>query len=88
MRRQQPTTPHAAIGAIVTIIDDQKKLESHQRSTGASENTIQDSMVYAYDEIVRIIEPFMSPKRVTVAPFQKLLSYVRPAAQWFIKGRT
>ena len=61
MKRQQLTTQHAAaISAIVQIIQDQKKLESYQRSTSASVNTLQDSMVYAYDKIVTIIKPFMS----------------------------
>jgi hypothetical protein len=48
-----------AIRAIVKIIRDQKSLESSQRSAKASTNTLHDSMVYAYDEIVEVIKPFM-----------------------------
>jgi hypothetical protein len=48
-----------AIRAIVKIIRKQKALEKHQRATKASVNTLQDSMVYAYDEIVEVIQPFM-----------------------------
>jgi hypothetical protein len=48
-----------AIRAIVKIIRNQKKLEKHQRATKASVETLQDSMVYAYDEIVEVIQPFM-----------------------------
>ena len=48
-----------AIRAIVKVIRDQKKLEKHQRAEKASVNTLQDSMVYAYDQIVEIIQPFM-----------------------------
>jgi hypothetical protein len=47
-----------AIQAIIKIIRDQKKLEKHQRAKRASVNTLQDSMVYAYDQIVEIIQPF------------------------------
>jgi hypothetical protein len=49
----------AAIQKIVKIIRDQKTLEKHQRSTGASVETLQDSMVYAYDQIVELIQPFI-----------------------------
>jgi len=48
-----------AIRAIVKIIRNQKKLEKHQRATHASVETLQDSMVYAYDEIVEVVKPFM-----------------------------
>jgi hypothetical protein len=48
-----------AIRAIVKIIRQQKALEKHQRSSRASVETLQDSMVYAYDQIVEIIQPFM-----------------------------
>ena len=48
-----------AIRAIVKIIRKQKALEKHQRATKASVETLQDSMVYAYDEIVEVIQPFM-----------------------------
>jgi hypothetical protein len=48
-----------AIRAIVKIIRKQKALEKHQRATKASVETLQDSMVYAYDEIVEVMEPFM-----------------------------
>jgi hypothetical protein len=48
-----------AIRAIVKIIRNQKKLEKHQRATKASVETLQDSMVYAYDEIVEVVKPFM-----------------------------
>ena len=47
------------IRAIVKIIRDQKVLEKHQRATKASVETLQDSMVYAYDQIVEVIQPFM-----------------------------
>ena len=49
----------AAIQAIVKIIRDQKSLERYQRSIEASVNTLQDSMVYAYDQIIEVIAPFM-----------------------------
>ena len=49
----------AVIQSIVKIIRDQKALERHQRCTKASINTLQDSMVYAYDQITEIIQPFM-----------------------------
>jgi hypothetical protein len=52
-----------AIQAIVRIVRDQKALESHQRAKGASVNTLQDSMVYAYDQIVEVIRPFMDHDR-------------------------
>ncbi len=48
-----------AIRAIVQIIRKQKALEKHQRATKASVVTLQDSMVYAYDQIVEILQPFM-----------------------------
>jgi hypothetical protein len=48
-----------AIRAIVKIIRDQKVLEKHQRANRASVETLQDSMVYAYDAIVEVIGPFM-----------------------------
>ena len=44
---------------MVKIIRKQKALEKHQRATKASVETLQDSMVYAYDEIVEVMEPFM-----------------------------
>jgi hypothetical protein len=47
------------IRAIVKIIKDQKVLEKHQRATKASVETLQDSMVYAYDQIVEIVQAFM-----------------------------
>ena len=49
-----------AIRAIVQIIRKQKALEKHQRATKASVETLQDSMVYAYDEIVNVIKPFIA----------------------------
>ena len=49
----------ATIQAIVKIIREQKKLERHQRETYASVETLQDSMVYAYDAIVEVVTPFM-----------------------------
>jgi hypothetical protein len=52
-------TQGTAIQAIVKIVRDQKILEAHQRSTDASVETLQDSMVYAYDAIVEIVKPFM-----------------------------
>ncbi len=48
-----------AIRAIVKIIRDQKALEKHQREARASTNTLHDSAVYAYDQIVEIVQPFM-----------------------------
>ena len=48
-----------AIRAIVKIIRDQKALEGHQRSKHASTNTLHDSMVYAYDQIIEVVQPFM-----------------------------
>jgi len=48
-----------AIRAIIKIITDQKALEKHQRARRASAETLQDSMVYAYDEIVRVMKPFI-----------------------------
>jgi hypothetical protein len=48
-----------AIRAIVKIIRQQKALEKHQRSSRASVNTLQDSMVYAYDQITEVMRPFM-----------------------------
>ena len=48
-----------AIRAIVKIIRQQKALEKHQRSERASVNTLQDSMVYAYDQIVEVMRAFM-----------------------------
>jgi hypothetical protein len=48
-----------AIRAIVKIIKAQKVLEKHQRAERASVNTLQDSMVYAYDEIIEVVQPFM-----------------------------
>ena len=48
-----------AIQAIIKIIRDQKKLEKHQRAKRASVNTLQDSMVYAYDQIIEVLQPFM-----------------------------
>ena len=48
-----------AIKAIVKIIRDQKALEGHQRSKHASTNTLHDSMVYAYDQIIEVVQPFM-----------------------------
>jgi hypothetical protein len=48
-----------AIRSIVKIIREQKALEKHQRAKRASFETLQDSMVYAYVEIVEVIEPFM-----------------------------
>lgn len=63
MKTQETATEYAAaISAIVRAIEDQKQLESHQRRNGASINTLQDSMVYAYDQIIRIVEPFMFHK--------------------------
>jgi len=52
-----------AIRAIVKIIREQKELESHQRAKAASVETLQDSMVYAYDAIVRVVQPFMEDGR-------------------------
>ena len=48
-----------AIAVIVKIIRDQKALEKHQRATKASVETLQDSMVYAYDQIIEVLQPFM-----------------------------
>jgi len=48
------------IQAIVRIIKEQKALEKHQRAHGASVNTLQDSMVYAYDQIIEVVRPFMA----------------------------
>ncbi|MBV9507959.1 MAG: hypothetical protein JO323_23460 [Acidobacteriia bacterium] len=48
-----------AIQAIAKIIREQKELEWHQRANGASVETLQDSMVYAYDAIVRVVQSFM-----------------------------
>jgi hypothetical protein len=48
-----------AIRAIIKIIRDQKVLEKHQRSKRASTNTLHDSMVYAYDQIIEVVQPFM-----------------------------
>ncbi len=53
------TDERAAIAAIVKIVRQQKALEKHQRSSTASVNTLQDSMVYAYDQIVEVVRPFM-----------------------------
>lgn len=47
------------IRAIVKIIKEQKALEKHQRETKASTNTLHDSMVYAYDQIIEVVLPFM-----------------------------
>ena len=44
---------------IVQIVKDQKALEKHHRSRGASYDMIQDSIAWAYDHIVRAIGPFM-----------------------------
>jgi hypothetical protein len=52
-----------AIRAIVKIIRQQKALEKHQRSERASVNTLQDSMVYAYDQIVEVMRAFMQDAR-------------------------
>ena len=49
----------AAIQTIMKIIRDQKVLEKHQRANDASVETLQDSMVYAYDAIVALMKPFM-----------------------------
>jgi hypothetical protein len=48
-----------AIRAIVKIIRKQKALEKHQRAERASVNTLQDSMVYAYDQIIQVVKPFI-----------------------------
>jgi hypothetical protein len=48
-----------AMRAIVKIIMDQKVLEKHQRAAKASVETLQDSMVYAYDQIIEALQPFM-----------------------------
>jgi hypothetical protein len=48
-----------AVRAIVKIIREQKELEKHQRAKHASVETLQDSMVYAYDAIVDVVKPFM-----------------------------
>ncbi len=48
-----------AILEIVKIIREQKVLEKHQREKRSSTNTLHDSMVYAYDQIVEIVRPFM-----------------------------
>ncbi len=44
---------------IGNIVKDQKALEEHQRAHHASFDTLQDSMVFAYDAIVRIMKPFI-----------------------------
>jgi hypothetical protein len=48
-----------AIRAIVKIITEQKALEKYQRAKEASVETLQDSMVYAYDEIIQVVKPFI-----------------------------
>jgi len=48
-----------AIRTIVKIIQEQKALEKHQRAARASVETLQDSMVYAYDQIIEVVKPFM-----------------------------
>lgn len=48
-----------AFQAIIRIVKDQKALEKHQRAKKASVSTIQDSMVYAYDKIVEVLQPYM-----------------------------
>ncbi len=48
-----------AILEIVKIIREQKALEKHQREARASTNTLHDSMVYAYDQIIEVVQPFM-----------------------------
>jgi len=54
---------HEAIQAIVRIIREQKALEKHQRAEKASVITLQDSMVYAYDQVVKVIRPFIDDER-------------------------
>jgi hypothetical protein len=48
-----------SIRAIVKIIREQKALEKYQRAKEASVETLQDSMVYAYKEIIQVVKPFM-----------------------------
>ncbi len=52
-----------AIAAIEKIIKEQKVLEKHQRATKASGETLQDSMVYAYDQIIEVVRPFMEDEQ-------------------------
>ena len=59
MCMSQSTEQDDAIRAIIKIISDQKTLEKHQRAKRASVETLQDSMVYAYDAIIKVVEPFM-----------------------------
>ena len=44
---------------IVEIALDQQELERHQRSMQASAGSIQDSMAYAYNSIMSLLEPFL-----------------------------
>ena len=53
------TDEREAIRSIVKIIREQKELERHQRAKAASVETLQDSMVYAYDAIIRVVQPFI-----------------------------
>jgi hypothetical protein len=48
-----------AIRAIIEIIQEQKALQKFHCSTNASVETVRDSMVYAYDEIIKVVKPFM-----------------------------
>jgi hypothetical protein len=57
-------TEQAAIQAIVKIVKEQQELERHQRQKKASAETIQDSMVYAYSDIVRVLAPFLEDSDV------------------------
>jgi len=50
---------HAAIRAIVEIINEQQKLERHQRKVNAWLETIQDSIVYAYSDILKVLAPYL-----------------------------
>jgi len=58
---------HACLGFIrflrrAEFIKEQKELEEHQRARRASVETLQDSMVYVYDEIIRVVRPFMEER--------------------------
>jgi len=48
-----------AFQAILRIVRDQRALERHQRSRKASPETLQDSMVYAYSEILEVLHRFL-----------------------------
>jgi hypothetical protein len=57
------TREQEAIRAIVKIIEDQQKLENHQRRAKAAVTTLQDLMVYAHDQIKEVMEPYLPNSR-------------------------